>query len=86
MISFKRPIDKLGRIAIPSEIRNSTEFQEKTMLKITLVSPETLHLTIATHACVFCKSEENLFVFRGYHVCRECQRALQNRKPFERLH
>ena len=52
------------------------------MLKITFISPDTLQLTLDAHECVFCKSEEDLFVFRGYHVCRECQRTLQKRNPF----
>ena len=70
-----RRIDELGRIVIPIEIRKRFGLAEKDPVEIS-VRGESILLTKAHAACVFCGAAEGLEDFRGRTVCRDCIREL----------
>lgn len=72
-----RPVDGLGRIVLPIEIRRNLDIEERDQLEIFL---EGDRIILRKHACscVFCDGTRGLTEFRGKNVCRECIRHLDN--------
>lgn len=71
-----RPVDKLGRIVIPKELRRLLNVEnEKDSFEI-FVENDTLVLKKHKTGCVFCDSTENTFVHEGHTVCRNCAKDL----------
>lgn len=66
-----RHLDELGRIVIPSEIRKRFGLTERDPVEIS-VRGETILLSRAHSACVFCGSQEDLAEHRSRPVCRGC--------------
>lgn len=76
MISYKRSIDKLGRLVIPKELREQYGFSENTPVEITPVMKNVLTVKLINNCCLFCKSENDLIEFHGFFVCRDCIRQM----------
>lgn len=66
-----RPIDDLGRIVIPIELRRTLDLKEKDGLEI-YVHNSNIILRKHQAACIFCGKEERLTLYRGKLVCEEC--------------
>lgn len=66
-----RPIDYLGRVVIPMEIRESLNIQPKDLLEIYLDGNQII-LKKNTDSCVFCGSEDELISFEGKDICKKC--------------
>lgn len=79
MISFKRTVDKLGRLVIPKEIREQYGFGENTPVEITPVMKNMLTIKLINNSCLFCKNENDLVEFHDYHVCRNCIKQMKKR-------
>lgn len=79
MISFKRSVDKLGRLVIPKEIREQYGFGENTPVEITPVMKNMLTVKLINDHCLFCKNENELVEFRGHYVCRNCIRQMKKK-------
>ena len=77
MISYKRTIDKLGRLVIPKEIREQYGFNKNTPDEITPVMKNVLTVKLINDCCLFCKSEDDLVEFHGSFVCRDCIRQMK---------
>ena len=71
-----RPVDGLGRIVLPIEIRRNLDIEERDQLEIYL---EGDHIILKKYepACVFCGGNAGLSEYRGKNVCRECIRRLE---------
>lgn len=70
-----RPVDDLGRIVIPAELRRTLGICIGDQLRFELdESNETIVLALYQPGCVFCgQSEEGQLVeIRGRKVCRGC--------------
>lgn len=77
-----RPVDQLGRIVIPKEIRKKLNLKEKDRLMFFLTdAPEgkrDIILRRIINSCNFCGSKNNLHEFKNKHVCYDCLNELKN--------
>lgn len=80
MAGIKRSIDKLGRIVLPKEYRDTYGFRENSVVEITPVSSDMITIRLLTRNCFFCRSSENLSPYRDVYICRNCLNTLKNRK------
>ena len=72
-----RPLDPLGRVVIPKEIRTSRGWQEKDNLAI-YTEGESVILRKDSPVCIFCGRAEDVTSFRGKLVCAKCLAELKN--------
>ena len=66
-----RKIDELGRIVRPIEIRNTMNIENRDPLEI-FVDEDKIILRKYQPACVFCNNADNVELFKGKLVCRDC--------------
>lgn len=66
-----RPVDKLGRIVIPQEIRNTYDIQTKDALEI-FTDGEKIILRKYAPSCIFCGNADDNEIFEGKKLCKEC--------------
>ena len=66
-----RPIDSLGRIVLPIELRKNLSLEPRDLLEIFL---EDGSIVLKKHqkSCVFCKNEKNLTQINGKYICKDC--------------
>lgn len=70
-----RKVDELGRVVIPIELRRTLGIDEKDALEI-YVDNEKIILKKYEPACVFCGNAEDIHIFKGKNVCRQCAQAM----------
>ena len=70
-----RPVDALGRVVIPMEIREAFDIKTKDLLDI-YVQDNKIILRKHNESCVFCDCGDNLVVFEGRKICKECLEKL----------
>ena len=70
-----RPMDELGRIVLPFELRQMLDFQAKESVRIIKKGDEIV-IRKYKPSCTFCRTEEDLIAFNGKCICRECGRAI----------
>lgn len=71
-----RPVDKLGRIVIPKELRKLMNVEnEKDSFEI-FVEGDSLVLKKYKAGCIFCDSTDNCFSFDGHTVCKNCAKNI----------
>jgi len=70
-----RPVDGLGRIVLPIEIRRNLDIQERDLVEIFLEG-ERIILRKRESACIFCGGARGLTEYKGKNVCRECVKHL----------
>lgn len=66
-----RDIDKVGRIVIPKEIRNSFRINEGDPLEI-FTDNNRIILQKYEPACMFCGSAEDVVEFGDKRICKKC--------------
>ena len=66
-----RPVDALGRVVIPMEIRENLGIKTKDLLEI-FVQGDKIVLKKHSDSCIFCNSEDDVISFEDNKVCREC--------------
>lgn len=66
-----RPVDALGRVVIPMEIRENLGIKTKDLLEI-FVQGDKIVLKKHSDSCIFCNSEDDVISFEDKKVCREC--------------
>lgn len=72
-----RPVDGLGRIVLPIEIRRNLDIEERDSLEIFL-DGDRIVLQKYESSCIFCGSCRGLSSFKGKNVCRECIKKLDD--------
>ena len=72
-----RPIDNLGRIVIPTELRKPLHINDKDPLEI-YVDGNRIILKKYQPSCIFCDRMENVTTYQGYNVCKNCMTKLGN--------
>ena len=72
-----RPVDALGRVVIPMEIRENLNIKTKDLLEISLQGNQ---IVLKKHgeSCIFCDSSEDLVIFEDKKVCKKCLAKLSN--------
>ena len=71
-----RPVDALGRVVIPVEIRRSLGIKTEDFLEVYLQGDKVI-LQKHEDSCVFCGSTENIENVRGKNVCRNCLKEIK---------
>lgn len=72
-----RPVDELGRIVLPKEIRSALDIRTKVgarkgdYLDI-YVDGDSIVLKKRRTSCVFCGSSEDIINYKGKAVCKSC--------------
>ena len=72
-----RPIDELGRIVIPKEIRTALELSPKDEMEI-YIENGSIILKKSKTGCAICGSEAALTEVSGKPVCADCIKKIQN--------
>lgn len=70
-----RPIDSLGRVVIPMEIRENLGIETKDLLEFSLEGDKII-LKKLSDACVFCGADGELLEFEGKKLCKKCLQKL----------
>lgn len=70
-----RPVDQLGRIVLPIELRRILDIECKDSIEI-FVEDNCIILKKYQPSCIFCNSMEHVVHFKGKPVCRTCIREL----------
>ncbi len=67
-----RPVDKMGRVVIPKEIRERLKIEnDKDSFEI-YTNGDLVILKKYQASCVFCNSLEDSVLYNGYTVCKKC--------------
>ena len=66
-----RPIDELGRVVLPKEIRRSFDLSPKDSLEI-FTDGDKIILQKYAPACIFCGNADDVVYFNGKRICVEC--------------
>ena len=70
-IGIVRKIDELGRIVLPIELRNKMDINTNDSVEI-FVDNDKIILKKYQPCCVFCGNADNVTMFKGKLVCRDC--------------
>lgn len=71
-----RPVDELGRIVLPIEIRKTLDINPKDSLEI-FIDDSKIVLQKYQPACVFCNEVDDVIYFNGKRVCAACIERLK---------
>jgi len=71
-----RKIDDLGRIVLPIELRRTLGISERDSLEI-FVDDNNIVLKKYEPACIFCKSADNISIYKDKAICAECIKELK---------
>ena len=66
-----RPIDALGRVVIPIELRRNMGIQTDDSLEI-FVDGQYIMLKKYEPACIFCGSNDEIVQVKGKNICGKC--------------
>lgn len=66
-----RQVDELGRFVLPIEIRRQLDIKEKDTLEI-FTEEGRIILQKYQPACTFCTNADNIVLFAGKRICRDC--------------
>lgn len=72
-----RPVDPLGRVVIPVELRRRLNISTEDSLEV-FVDGEYIMLKKYEPSCVFCGSADDVKNICGKNVCRECISQIKN--------
>lgn len=71
-----RPVDKLGRVVIPIEIRNKFGIKEKDKMHFHINNNDII-LRKHQQECVFCGKQEELVDLKMQKVCQKCYEEMR---------
>lgn len=70
-----RPVDELGRVVIPKEIRKTLSISVKDLMEI-YMDGTSIVLKKHEDKCTICGSEDDLVEMNDKKICRECIKKL----------
>ena len=70
-----RPVDPLGRVVIPVELRRTLNIKTDDSLEV-FVDDDKIILRKYSPSCIFCKSCDNVIEFGGQKICKDCAAKL----------
>jgi len=71
-----RPVDSLGRVVIPVELRRTLSIKQDDALEI-YVDGQYIMLKKYEPSCIFCGEAEGVKMVRGKYVCENCLNELR---------
>lgn len=72
-----RPVDSLGKIVLPIELRRIMNIQCKDSVEI-FVDDNYIMLKKYQPSCIFCDGMDDIQTFHGKNVCKHCIEKLTN--------
>ena len=72
-----RKVDELGRIVLPSEIRQSMDINVKDPIEI-YTDGDRIILKKYQQSCIFCGAAEDLEQFCDKRICKTCLQTIKN--------
>ncbi|MDR3345276.1 MAG: AbrB/MazE/SpoVT family DNA-binding domain-containing protein [Oscillospiraceae bacterium] len=75
-LGIVRKLDEVGRIVLPKELRRLFQIESSEDAVEIFTEEDRIVLRKYQPSCVFCRSEDDLFVFAGQKVCRECAKKI----------
>lgn len=75
-----RPVDKMGRVVIPKEIRAQLNVENNRDSFEIFVEGDKVILKKYQPTCIFCDSNGESIKYHGYNVCKEC---IEKMKDYE---
>ena len=75
-LGIVRPVDELGRIVLPIEVRRRLELNAKDGVEI-FVEKDRVILKKYAPSCIFCGDAEDVVFFKDKRVCRQCLEAIK---------
>ena len=75
-----RPVDKMGRVVIPKEIRSKLQIKNDVDSFEIYMDGDKIILKKYRPACIFCNSLTECIDFETYTVCKSCIEKLNNIK------
>lgn len=73
-----RPVDSLGRVVLPIELRRSFDIAAEDSLEI-YVEDDRIILKKYAPTCMFCGARENTVEYKGKILCKDCIRELSEK-------
>ena len=73
-----RPVDELGRIVLPKELRKSMDLEAKGASLEIFVDDDKIILKKYNPSCVFCGNASDIVYLKGKLVCRSCIKDLSS--------
>ena len=77
---YVRPVDQLGRIVLPIELRRTLNIKQGDALELD-VDGEDLILYKGQPKCVFCGQPGADLEFRGRLICKACANSIEGYVP-----
>lgn len=74
---ISRPIDSLGRVVIPIELRRNLNLNTDDSVEI-FVDGDSIVLKKLDSSCVFCGSNEDVVSLNGKSICKKCLEELKS--------
>lgn len=71
-----RPVDELGRIVLPKELRKSLDINARDSVEI-FTDGGRIILQKYEPACIFCGNADNVVYYEGKRICSECLAKLK---------
>jgi transcriptional pleiotropic regulator of transition state genes len=75
-----RPVDRMGRVVIPKEIRNQLDIKNDVDSFEIYMEEDKVVLKKHKPACFFCDNDQNIIEFSGYNICSDCIEKLNTAK------
>lgn len=72
-----RPIDELGRVVIPKELRKVFQIKNRDSMEI-FVEKDMIILKKYEPACIFCGESDNIISYNGRMICADCVAKMQD--------
>lgn len=70
-----RPVDSLGRIVLPIELRRVLDIDKDAALEV-YVDNDSIVLRKYQPACVFCGNDDRIAQYQGRNICAACRRQI----------
>lgn len=70
-LGIVRPVDNLGRIVVPIELRRTMDIKEGDSLEF-FTEDNRIILKKYQPACLYCGDARDVTVFRGHNICKKC--------------
>ena len=74
-LGITRPLDSLGRLVLPVELRRAFDLKENDPVEI-YVEGDAILLKKHQAVCVFCARTDDLTSFKDKAVCKNCLKEL----------
>lgn len=73
-----RPVDKMGRVVIPKEIRAKLDVESNRDYFEIFVEDDRIILKKYHPTCIFCDANDDIIEYNGHNVCKACIEKIKN--------